>query len=52
MQQRLTYNNLVFFNVVTLTKSSSQENVIIKGDPEQSEFSIPLITKATVAVDT
>ena len=52
MQQRLAYNNLVLFTAITLTKSNIQETVIVKGDPEQAEFSIPLIMKATVAADT
>lgn len=51
MQQRLAYNNLVLFAAITLTRSSIRENAIIKGDLEQAEFSIPLIMKATVAVD-
>lgn len=52
MQQRLAYKHLVFFPAITLTKSSIQENVIIKGNREQAEFSVPLTMKATVAVDT
>lgn len=52
MQQRLEYENLGLFAAITLTKSNTQENDIIKVDPKQAKFSIPLIMKATVAVDT
>lgn len=52
MQQRLAYNNSVLFTATTLTKSQIQTNVIVKGGPEQADFSISLLMKATVAVDT
>lgn len=52
MQQRLAYNNSVLFTATTLNKSQIQANVIVKGGPEQADFSISLLMKATVAVDT
>lgn len=52
MQQRLAYNNSVLFTAITLTKSHIQANVIVKGGPEQDDFSISLLMKATAAVDT
>lgn len=41
MQQRLLYKNLALFSANTLSKSSTWENVIVKGAPEQTDFLFP-----------